>query len=178
MPFPAHRTAAARPPHRTASHRRRAARRFADGDPTNNVVRDFDLLADYDVRDMTFRHGGDFVGVTSRLDYIQGLGCRAIWISPVFQNGYNEYHQYAQKDFTLIDRRMGTLDELRQLTTEAHKRHMYVFIDIVVNHMGDMLTFKGAEMGQPSPLLLLWSPPLLPLPCPPLLPPPPPLLWL
>ena len=143
MPFPAHRTAA-RPPHRTAPHRRRAARRFADGDPTNNVVRDFDLLADYDVRDMTFRHGGDFVGVTSRLDYIQGLGCRAIWISPVFQNGYNEYHQYAQKDFTLIDRRMGTLDELRQLTTEAHKRHMYVFIDFVVNHMGDMLTFKMA----------------------------------
>ena len=59
------------------------------------------------------RCSGDVRGVIDKLDYIHGLGCRAIWISPLFQNGFNNYHGYAQEDFTLIDKRMGTLAELR-----------------------------------------------------------------
>ena len=120
--------------------------RFADGDPTNNVILP-DNLADYDVRDLTLRHGGDFRGLISKLDYIHGLGVRAIWISPVFQNGFNDYHGYAQRDFTLIDKRMGTVEELRELTTQAHARGIYVLIDVVVNHMANLLSFEGVESG-------------------------------
>ena len=98
---------------------------------------------------MTLRHGGDFRGITGNLDYIHGLGCRAIWISPVFQNGYNDYHGYAQEDFTLLDPRFGTVEELRELTMEAHARGIYVLIDVVVNHMANHLTFEGQECGAP-----------------------------
>ena len=108
--------------------------RFADGNPTNNVVWPH-FLSDHDVRDVGYRHGGDFKGLMGKLDYIKGLGCSAIWISPVFQNDYNQYHQYAQNDFTLLDKRMGTLSELRALTDAAHARGMYVIVDIVVNHV-------------------------------------------
>ncbi|CAE7021528.1 unnamed protein product, partial [Symbiodinium sp. CCMP2456] len=41
--------------------------RFADGDPRNNELFD----GGFDVRDMTFRHGGDFVGLTQKLHYIK-----------------------------------------------------------------------------------------------------------
>eukprot|EP00435_Cladocopium_sp_Y103_P012619 s1297_g3.t1 len=113
--------------------------RFADGDPRNNEA----LYGGFDVRDMTFRHGGDFVGLQGKLDYIKGLGCQAIWISPIFQNGFNFYHQYAQHDFTLLDRRLGTLEELRALTQAAHDRGMYILVDVVMNHMGNEFFFEG-----------------------------------
>jgi glycosidase len=115
--------------------------RFSDGDPTNNEF--WPHWGGYDVRDHTWRHGGDFRGITERLDYLRGLGVRTLWISPIFQNGWNQYHQYAQTDFTLIDRRLGTLEDLRVLTSSAHERGMYVIIDVVVNHMADCLAFVG-----------------------------------
>eukprot|EP00931_Biecheleriopsis_adriatica_P031342 TRINITY_DN18394_c0_g1_i1.p1 TRINITY_DN18394_c0_g1~~TRINITY_DN18394_c0_g1_i1.p1 ORF type:complete len:1877 (+),score=386.70 TRINITY_DN18394_c0_g1_i1:87-5717(+) len=118
--------------------------RFADGDPRNNELFD----GGFDVRDMTFRHGGDFAGLTAKLHYIKGLGCTAIWISPIFQNGFNFYHQYAQLDFTVIDKRLGTLEELRKLTTEAHKLGMYVIIDVVMNHMANEFYFEGFAKAQ------------------------------
>eukprot|EP00933_Yihiella_yeosuensis_P064573 TRINITY_DN67_c2_g1_i1.p1 TRINITY_DN67_c2_g1~~TRINITY_DN67_c2_g1_i1.p1 ORF type:complete len:1571 (-),score=243.24 TRINITY_DN67_c2_g1_i1:172-4884(-) len=113
--------------------------RFADGDPRNNDAG----FGGFDVRDMTFRHGGDFAGLKDRLHYIKGLGCTAVWISPIFQNGFNSYHMYAQHDFTLLDRRLGTLDELRELTSAAHELGMYIIVDVVMNHMANELYFEG-----------------------------------
>eukprot|EP00403_Amphidinium_massartii_P037331 CAMPEP_0178454902 /NCGR_PEP_ID=MMETSP0689_2-20121128/45619_1 /TAXON_ID=160604 /ORGANISM="Amphidinium massartii, Strain CS-259" /LENGTH=100 /DNA_ID=CAMNT_0020080893 /DNA_START=185 /DNA_END=484 /DNA_ORIENTATION=+ len=91
--------------------------RFADGDPRNNEI----YTGEFDVRDIAYRHGGDFRGMTKHLSYIRGLGCEAIWISPLFQNGEIQYHQYAMNDFTLIDKRLGTLEEFRELVNEAHR---------------------------------------------------------
>jgi len=115
--------------------------RFADGDPSNNELH----AGGFDVRDMAFRHGGDFVGLMHKLPYIKGLGCDAIWISPIFQNGFNKYHQYAMQDLTLVDKRLGTLEELRNLTTAAHKLGMYVIIDVVMNHMDNLFFFEDHE---------------------------------
>lgn len=117
--------------------------RFVDGDPRNNELYD----DDFDVRDMSFRHGGDFAGIRQKLPYIRGLGCKAIWISPVFENGRNSYHQYAMRDFTLLDPRLGTLEELRALTSEAHALGMYVVVDVVMNHMGNAFAFEGHLEG-------------------------------
>lgn len=118
--------------------------RFADGNPQNN-----ELFEDgFDVRDMTFRHGGDFEGLRRRLYYIRGLGCNAIWISPIFQNGYNFYHQYAQLDFTVLDKRLGTLDKLRHLVADAHELGIYVIVDVVMNHMANEFYFEGHSKSQ------------------------------
>lgn len=117
--------------------------RFYDADPTNNEQG----FGGYDLRDHTMRHGGDFRGVMEKLDYIKGMGFKAVWISPVFQNEFNSYHGYAQVDFTLIDKRWGTLEDLRALTAAAHERDMYVIIDIVVNHMANRYMFENVETG-------------------------------
>jgi alpha-1,3-glucan synthase len=113
--------------------------RFADGTPENNEGR----YGGYDLRNVGMRHGGDFKGVAQHLDYIKSLGYNAIWISPIFQNRYGDYHGYSQVDFTLLDDRMGTLDEMREMVNEAHARGIYVIVDIIVNHLSNLYYFEG-----------------------------------
>ena len=113
--------------------------RFCDGNPKNNDGK----YKGYDLYDVGMRHGGDFKGAASKLDYIKSLGYNGIWISPVFQNRFNSYHGYGQIDFTLLDDRFGTLSDLRALTSAAHARGMYVIVDIVVNHMENLYYFEG-----------------------------------
>src|SRR3954468_12947522 len=80
--------------------------------------------------------GGKLKGITRRLDYIKGLGCTAIWISPPFkqrQDDQGSYHGYAIQDFLAIDPRFGSTEDLQELVREAHRRGMYVIVDIVLN---------------------------------------------
>ncbi len=88
--------------------------------------------------------GGNLKGLTRRLDYIQGLGCTAIWLSPIFKNRIDladTYHGYGVQDFLDIDPRFGTLEDLQELTRQAHARGMYVIQDIIFNHTGDVWAY-------------------------------------
>lgn len=111
--------------------------RFSDGDPSNNEG----AYGGVDHSKVDYRHGGDFKGIEDHLDYIKSLGYTAIWISPIFQNRYNSYHGYGQIDFTLLDDRFGTLTDFRNMVSAAHNRGLRVIVDIVVNHMSDLLFF-------------------------------------
>ncbi|KAL0487147.1 alpha-amylase [Acrasis kona] len=115
--------------------------RFGDGNPSNNEGR----YGGYDLGKVDYRHGGDYVGIKNKLDYIKALGYTTIWVSPVFQNQFNSYHAYAQVDFTVLDDRFGTLEEFRDMVNEAHKRGIKVIVDIVANHMANLLYFEGHE---------------------------------
>jgi glycosidase len=120
--------------------------RFSDGDPSNND----DSYGGYDLAHVDTRHGGDFKGIQDNLDYIKSLGYTAIWISPIFQNRYNSYHGYGQIDFTLLDDRFGTLTDFRNMVIAAHNRGIKVIVDIVVNHMSDLLFF-GTHTNDSAP---------------------------
>ena len=92
--------------------------------------------------------GGKIPGITRRLDYLRGLGCTTIWISPPFKNrqhSVESYHGYAIQNLLEIDPRFGTLEELKELIRQAHQRDMYVIIDIVINHTGDNWSYAEAE---------------------------------
>jgi glycosidase len=92
-----------------------------------------------------YRQGGTFKGVTEQLNYLQDLGVKALWLSPILKNPlpnwqYN-YHGYDTQDFLHIDERFGsdgTLataeKELKELIAQAHGRGIYVVLDIVLNH--------------------------------------------
>jgi glycosidase len=93
--------------------------------------------------------GGNLKGITRRLDYIKGLGCTAVWLSPILKNRGDldtSYHGYGIQDFLQVDPRFGSLEDLRALTRAAHERGLYVILDIVVNHAGDVWSYPG---GQP-----------------------------
>mgnify|MGYP001030514489 FL=1 len=84
--------------------------------------------------------GGNLKGITRRLDYIQGLGCTAIWLSPIFKNRRefdDTYHGYGIQNFQEVDPRFGTLKDLQELVKQAHNRGMYVILDIIINNTGD-----------------------------------------
>jgi glycosidase len=105
--------------------------RFFDGDPSNN---NFYGGASPSTGNKT--HGGDWIGVERKLDYIKALGATAIWLSPVLKNGNGDfdYHGYAATDFYNVDPRFGNLQDLQRLVREAQKRGLLVINDVVVNH--------------------------------------------
>lgn len=84
--------------------------------------------------------GGNLKGIIRRLDYIQGLGVNAIWLSPVFKNRQEKkdsYHGYGIQDFLEVDPRFGTKEDLQELVSKAHSKGLYVILDIIINHSGD-----------------------------------------
>ncbi|RDW76969.1 alpha-amylase [Coleophoma cylindrospora] len=86
--------------------------------------------------------GGTWQGIISKLDYIQGMGFDAVWISPITKNIEDVthygvgYHGYWQEDIYSVNPHFGTADDLLALSDALHARGMYLMIDVVVNHMG------------------------------------------
>lgn len=84
--------------------------------------------------------GGSWQGLINKLDYIQGMGFSAVWISPVTQqvqgltNDGNSYHGYWQNDLYAVNTKFGSQADLKNLSAALHKRGMYLMVDIVVNH--------------------------------------------
>jgi glycosidase len=129
--------------------------RFANGNPANDAVE-----GQYDPADGAKTHGGDFAGLTGKLDYLQNLGVGAVWISPVVLNANAEYHGYAARDFYTIAPHFGTLAELQALSAALHARGMYLVLDVVVNHMGDLIDSGNSSYPAyryPSTYTLRWK---------------------
>ncbi len=88
-----------------------------------------------------FHHGGDWKGLKDNLDYLDGMGVKAIWISGVQMNNqgkdtrYTPYHQYHPTDFFRADPAMRTFQELKDLIDDCHSRDIYVVLDVVINHI-------------------------------------------
>jgi alpha-glucosidase len=79
---------------------------------------------------------GDLAGICSKLDYLEDLGVTAIWLSPVNLSPMVD-GGYDVADYCAIDPMFGTLDDLDDLVAEAHKRHIRIIFDLVVNHTSD-----------------------------------------
>jgi alpha-amylase len=80
--------------------------------------------------------GGSFVGIMEKLDYIQGMGFDAIWISPVVENTACGYHGYWTLNLHKINANFGGEKGLKAFVDAAHARGIAVMFDSVVNHVG------------------------------------------
>ena len=87
--------------------------------------------------------GGTFQHLRERLDYIQALGCDAVWISPIVVNAPNGFHGYWATDLFRVDPHWGTPDDLRALSAELHRRDMWLMLDVVANHMAALSMVDG-----------------------------------
>ncbi len=76
---------------------------------------------------------GDIPGLISRLDYLSDLGVDAIWISPYYTSPLHD-GGYDVADYRSIDARLGTMDDVDALISQAHDRGIRVIMDIVPNH--------------------------------------------
>ncbi|HEY8240077.1 MAG TPA: alpha-amylase family glycosyl hydrolase [Kiritimatiellia bacterium] len=115
--------------------------RFNDGDASNN---NSDPQSGYNPTNSRGVHGGDFRGVSNKLDYIKSLGATAIWITPIPKNvGGSTYHGYGAHDFTQVAPHWGSLTELSNMVAGAHARGIRVVLDIVANHAGNRISASG-----------------------------------
>jgi alpha-glucosidase len=79
---------------------------------------------------------GDLPGITSKLDYIAGLGVDAVWLSPFFRSPMKDFG-YDVSDYRDVDPIFGTLDDFDQMVEAAHARGIKVLIDQVLSHTSD-----------------------------------------
>ncbi len=123
--------------------------RFFSGDSLNDEpIADPSLVhprADY--------HGGDIRGITAKIrdGYFEELGVNTLWISPVVLNPkgaygfwknpptkFSAYHGYWPISFTLIDPRLGTPEDLKEMVNAAHAAGMNVLLDFVAHHVHEL----------------------------------------
>lgn len=79
---------------------------------------------------------GTIAGITSKLDYLRTLGVDAIWISPFYPSPQNDAG-YDVANYTDVDPRFGTLNDVDKMIAAAHDRGIKVIIDLVPNHTSD-----------------------------------------
>lgn len=120
--------------------------RFFDGDAANNDP----YNQNYDTKnDRGTYQGGDFKGITEKLDYLDKLGVNTIWISPIVDNikhdarfdnpeghSYYAYHGYWANNFGELNPHFGSMEDFHQLIDSAHERGIKIMVDVVLNHTG------------------------------------------
>ncbi len=90
----------------------------------------------YQVNIRAFSESGNFQGVTNRLDQIAALGVNILYLMPCTPVGIvkTANSPYCVRNYKEVNPEFGSLDDLRKLIAEAHKRGMAVILDWVANH--------------------------------------------
>lgn len=79
--------------------------------------------------------GGNLKGVEDKLDYLESLGTKVIYLSPIFKAYSN--HKYDTGDYMTIDEMFGGEEAFRSLLVKAKEKGMNIILDGVFNHTGD-----------------------------------------
>ena len=89
--------------------------------------------------------GGTIKGLTGKLGYLRRLGVTALWISPPFRQVAFEqsYHGYGVQNFLDVDPHFGTREEFRDFVRAAHEQGIYVILDVIAHHTGNVFTYDA-----------------------------------
>lgn len=117
--------------------------RFYDGNTANDNPSSSPNLYSSDHSNWQLYWGGDFAGVTAKMQYLSDLGVGAIWISPPVQNvnlpvvdgGVSEagYHGYWGMDFYVPEPHFGQWADFDAMVAAAHAKGIKVIMDWAVN---------------------------------------------
>ena len=91
---------------------------------------------------------GDFNGIASKLDYLDGLGVTALWLSPIHPS--DSYHGYDVTDYYTVNPKFGTEDDFKNLISKAHEKGISIYIDYVLNHSGKGNAWFQQALSDPS----------------------------
>jgi alpha-amylase len=126
--------------------------RYANGNSANDTggLAGPTGVTGFDPADPGYFHGGDLKGLADNLQRIKDLGFTALWITPVLkqqtvQAGSAAYHGYWGLDFTTVDPHLGTDQEFAGVVAAAHGLGLKVYLDVVVNHTGDVVTLPDSN---------------------------------
>ncbi len=102
--------------------------------------------------------GGTLKGLTQKIGYLQRLGVSAIWVSPIFrQVPYQDtYHGYGIQNYLDVDPHFGTREDLQKLVFTAHEHGIYVIMDIILNHSGNVFSYQPDRYWTQDPQSGQW----------------------
>jgi len=130
--------------------------RYKDGDKKNNDNGGFNTSL------TAFYHGGDLKGLTGTcedgddgLARIKSLGFTAVWLTPVVTQqeaigAGSGYHGYWGVDFLNVDPHLGTNADMLEFSKCAKKLGLKIILDVVTNHTGDVIKYRGNEPYIPT----------------------------
>lgn len=105
----------------------------AEWDGEKRADMSYQLLV-YSFADSNGDKCGDLQGVIAKLDYLNSLGVKAIWLSPI--HTAMSYHGYDVTDYESVNPAYGTMADFEQLVTKAHSLSIKIYLDYVMNHTG------------------------------------------
>ncbi len=126
--------------------------RFANGDPSNDAA----LGRTEATAPLRGFEGGDLRGLLERLEqgWFDSLGVDVLWMTPFVEQVRGRvdegtgptygYHGYWTRDWTAVDPALGTVEDLRAVVQEAHRRGIRVLMDAVINHTGPVTELDAA----------------------------------
>lgn len=92
---------------------------------------------------------GDLRGIIDHLDYLDGLGVSALWLSPVQTSA--SYHGYDVLDYSSINPKLGTEADFQELIRKSGEKGIDIYMDYVLNHSGKGEWFQSAISDENSP---------------------------
>ncbi|GHV43854.1 alpha-amylase [Spirochaetia bacterium] len=93
---------------------------------------------------------GDFEGIIQKLEYIEDLGCNALWLNPCFDSPFMDAG-YDVRNYKKTAPRYGSNDDLKRLFAEAHKRGIRVLLDLVPGHTSEEHEwFRQSQKAKPN----------------------------
>ncbi|MFD2208470.1 alpha-amylase family glycosyl hydrolase [Virgibacillus halophilus] len=87
------------------------------------------LSEQVDLKDPKAYHGGDLKGIIEKLDDLQSLGFTMLSLSPIMANAPGAYEGYQPVDFKKLEKQFGSMNDLKKLVKEAHKRKMKIMLE-------------------------------------------------
>ncbi len=79
-------------------------------------------------------YGGNFRGITEKMDYIASLGTTILYLNPISKSFSS--HRYDTGDYKMPDPMLGTEADFRAMCVAAHARGIRVILDGVYSHTG------------------------------------------
>ena len=94
----------------------------------------------------------------SKLGYLRRLGITALWVSPIFRQVAFEpsYHGYGIQNFLDVDPHFGHATEFRDFVQAAHEQGIYVILDIIAHHTGNVFTYDADRYPTHDPASGQW----------------------
>ncbi len=103
----------------------------------------------------------DYQETTNRLgeidkwiSHIKNIGCDTIYFTPIFKS---KTHGYDTTDYYVVDNRLGSNEEFKEIVEKLHNENIRVVLDAVFNHCSrDFFAFKDLQQEKQNSRYIDW----------------------
>ena len=98
--------------------------------------------------------GGNFQGITQKMDYIASLGATILYLNPISKSFSS--HRYDTGDYKTPDPMLGTVEDFKTMCQTAHDRGIKVVLDGVYSHTGSRSNYFESACSSPDSPYFSW----------------------